>query len=187
VDTPKAVKVFSAVEMMASARRWLAVGALAALAGCPAPETPPASGAGPPAERSALAAQVRGGRPSLLAGVAAPTEKKRIMKEVSAELGVECDYCHDVADFTAPTANKKIADFMYARYALGLAPRAGGVATCAACHRGRARFLGDRADRERVKQEMRDEMVAPFRTHGGGSVECATCHGDKLDQPFLPR
>ncbi len=172
---------------MVIARRWLAFSALA-LAACPAPETPPQTPAGAAAASgSALERQVRSGQPTLLAGVASPADKKAIMKEVSQQLGVQCDYCHDVTDFTAATPNKTIAGYMYAHFSLELQPKAGGVATCATCHHGKAKFLGDRADKERIKQEMKAEMTEPFRTRAGGAVECATCHGAKIDQPFLPR
>jgi hypothetical protein len=167
-------------------RRWL--GLLAALAGCagaggPPPETPAsAAPAGSPLE-----AQIRSGRGSLLAGVSAPAEKKAIMRQVSRELGVECDHCHDVADFRAPTPNKTVAAYMFSHYASGLEPKQGGAVSCGTCHAGQARYLGDRADRERVKGIMKSQLVDGLRIRGGQPLACETCHGVKKDAPFLPR
>jgi hypothetical protein len=159
------------------------------LSGCPTGERPPVTNPTQPTAptSSALEAQARAGRPTLLAGVESQSDKKTIMKEVSKQLGVQCDYCHDVADFAAPSPNKTIANYMFAHYSVGLQMRGGGFVSCGDCHQGTAKLVGDRADRERVKAFMKTKMQDPFVQKGGAAVECATCHGDKVDRPFLPR
>jgi hypothetical protein len=171
---------------MTIARRWLVLLA-PLLCGCPATTEPPVENPGTAAGGINLEVQAKSGRATLLAGVDSPADKKLIMKELSQQLGVQCDYCHDVADFTAPSPNKTIANYMFAHYSSAFTTKTGGVVTCNACHQGSAKPVGDRADKKRVSAFMKEKMQDPFTKKGGAAVECATCHGDKLDAPFLPR
>jgi hypothetical protein len=163
----------------------LVIGAACVASSCggssPVAETPSATVA-------PLAAQIARGGETLLAGVSAPGDKKAIMKQVSVELGVECDYCHDVTDFAAPSVAKQIANYMFAHYASGLVRQGGAAISCGDCHHGQAKPLGDRKERQRIKQLMKTEYVDALRIRANGAaLECATCHGAQLDQAFLPR
>jgi hypothetical protein len=173
---------------MTFARRWIGIAvSVGALAGCGGGETAPAQDPSAKGAGGALEAQIRSGRATLLAGVTARADKKAIMKQVSTELGVECDYCHDVADFQAPSPSKTIANYMFAHYAVAEEKRGGGVVTCGVCHAGQAKFLGDRADKDRVKGIMKAQFVDGLTLRGGKPLVCETCHGEKKDAPFLPR
>jgi len=68
-------------------------------------------------------------------------EVKNIMKGWAQSLGVKCDFCHDLLDFSKDTEHKTIARGMVkmvndintkhlAKYKVGV--------TCATCHRGNA-------------------------------------------------
>ena len=90
----------------------------------------------------------------LAVGLETMEEIKAKMKKVASALGVSCDHCHDVADFTAPTVNKKIANLMFLRFILELEPHPeGGWMFCDTCHKGRTTFL-DRSDEEALKQRL---------------------------------
>ncbi len=148
----------------------------------PSPPPPPTVPAG-----SLLEVQIAAHRPSLLAGLDAPSERKTLMKEIAKQLGVDCDYCHDVADFAAATPNKTIANYMFTHFAVGLVRKSDEPTTCGSCHQGQAKFLGDRGDKKRIAALMKTTLTEPFVQRGGGAAECATCHGDQLNRPFLPR
>jgi hypothetical protein len=198
---------------MAFYRRWLLLGLSSlAVTGCPAEERPrPAAAtaqatptAGPPAIDDAagaalLAAQIRSDRATLLDGVKLSAERKALMKALSQEIGVECDHCHDVADFHAPTPNKTIANYMFKHFSQAMACRGGSeVVECAAaerpacrsCHKGQVKFLGDRsgeANRKRINALM-GKIDKALQKRDGGDVDCETCHGeDNSGKPFLPR
>jgi cytochrome c7-like protein len=121
----------------------------------------------------------------LAAGLHTMEEVKARMKKVALALGVKCDHCHDVADFAAPTPNKRIANLMAERFVGKLEPRIGGEFFCGSCHQGRATFL-DRSDQETLKRWMQVNFVDKLRMKGGASIECDTCH-QGARYKFLPR
>ncbi len=178
---------------MRSCRRWLLLGgALFVVPACAArpPRAAAATGASasdPRGAGSLVERQIRAGRASLLDGISEPQRRKALMKELSRDLGLECDGCHDVADFRAPTPQKAVATQMFARFSLGLQWKGGAAATCVSCHDGQARLLGGRDDRERIARLMKARFVDRLERRGGGEVECATCHGDRAGRPFLER
>jgi hypothetical protein len=136
-----------------------------------------------------LESQIRGGKPTILAGVKEKAAQKAIMKEITNELGATCDDCHDVMDFSAPTVRKKIAAQMFASISVPLTAKAhaGAVLRCGNCHEGKTVFLGDRKDKERIGTLMKAKFVDGLQKKGGAPVECETCHGRAKDKPFLPR
>ena len=121
----------------------------------------------------------------LAAGLTTTEEIKDRMKKIAGALGVKCDHCHDVADFAAPTPNKRIANLMVARFTSKLERRDGTALMCGTCHQGRATFL-DRTDQEALKRWMQQTFVDTLRQKGGGTVECDTCH-EGMRYKFLPR
>jgi hypothetical protein len=174
----------------------VAVCALPLLASCaqktprPQASTPGAATPDPGAKvsdgGSAVAAQIRAHRQGLVAGLD-QAGLKAVMKEVAGSMGQECDSCHDISDFSAQTANKKIASYMYDHFSLAMEWKDGSAVTCASCHRGNAKFLGDRNDKKRIGDYMQAQFVERLRLKGGGAVSCETCHGPSGDKPFLPR
>jgi hypothetical protein len=171
------------------AKTLVAVCALPLLASCaqktPRPQTASTSGSGGDGG-SVVAAQVRAHRPDLIAGLD-QAGLKAIMKEVAGSMGQECDSCHDISDFSAQTTSKKIASYMYDHFSLAMEWKDGSAVTCASCHRGNAKFLGDRNDKKRIGDYMQAQFVERLRLKGGGAVSCETCHGASGDKPFLPR
>lgn len=135
---------------------------------------------------SAVAAQIRAHRSGLVAGLD-QAGLKAVMKEVAGSMGQECDSCHDIADFSAQTPSKKIASYMYDHFSLAMEWKDGSAVTCASCHRGNAKLLGDRKDKKRIGDFMQAQFVERLRLKGGGEVGCETCHGPSGDKPFLPR
>lgn len=121
----------------------------------------------------------------LAAGLTTTEAIKDRMKKVSAALGVKCDHCHDVTDFTGPTPNKRIANHMAGRFTSQFQSHDGTTLTCHTCHQGRATFL-DRSDQEALKRWMQVNFVDKLRFKGGGAVECDTCHFG-MRYKFLPR
>jgi hypothetical protein len=158
-------------------------------AAVPAGAAAPGSAAASQANKvgdSAVAGQVRAHRPDLIAGLD-QVGLKAVMKEVASSMGQECDSCHDISDFSAQTVNKKIAGYMYGHFSLAMEWKDGSAVTCASCHRGDAKFLGDRKDKKRIGDYMQAQFVERLRLKGGGEVSCETCHGPSGDKPFLPR
>ena len=143
------------------------------LVGCAAPKPAPTP---PPAPRFS----------GLARGLTTTEEIKTRMKQIAGALGVKCDHCHDVMDFSAPTPNKRIANLMVERFVDKLAPHPeGGALMCGACHQGRATFL-DRTDQEALKRWMQANFVDKLHTKDGKPIECDTCH-QGARYKFLPR
>src|SRR5689334_16381959 len=143
--------------------RWIAALCLFAVA-CATSSSSTSSSSSredPPPGGASLEAQIRAGKPSLLAGVKDRAAQKAIMKEMTRELGATCDDCHDVTDFAAPTVRKKIANLMFVNFSVPLEARShpGAPLRCAYCHEGKSVFLGDRADKERISALMKARFV----------------------------
>lgn len=147
-----------------------------------APATVPAAPTTP-----TLYTQAQAGRPSMLAGVKDAAVQKAIMREVSTAMGVQCDYCHDVSDYAAPTLNARLSNLMFVDYSVKLRLPGGAVMGCVECHRGQARVLGDRAERARIIALMKGEYVDRMTDRAGAAIRCETCHGPERDKNFLPR
>lgn len=66
---------------------------------------------------------------------------KARMKAMSDALGVDCDYCHDTADFKKPTRNQKIASFMQAELVAKYTLADGSALSCEGCHQGKTKLI----------------------------------------------
>jgi hypothetical protein len=99
-----------------------------------------------------------------------------IMQGVAKALGTGCDHCHDEMDYAAPTANKRIANWMATEFMPRLAKRSGGPIACADCHAGTAKILGAPRNRSRAIEWMTATLVERFDQATGGPLYCKTCH-----------
>ncbi len=109
------------------------------------------------------------------------------MQGVNGALGVDCSYCHDLADYTRATPKKEIANWMASELMPRLVNRSGGPVTCADCHaddgRGKAKILGAPRSRQRAVEWMNTVLVERFDAAAGGRLFCATCHVGQLGTP----
>ncbi|TPV93671.1 MAG: hypothetical protein B7733_19295 [Myxococcales bacterium FL481] len=78
----------------------------------------------------------------LVADIADDSEAiKARMKGISDALGVDCDYCHDLSDFSKPTRNQRIASYMKAELVDKYTLADGSPLTCQGCHQGKAEII----------------------------------------------
>jgi cytochrome c553 len=108
-----------------------------------------------------------------------------IMADVSAALGVGCDYCHAPRDYRVATPRKDIANWMAVELAPRLAAKTSSAAVgCADCHARdgtpRAKILGTPRSETQAIEWMTTELVENFNTRDGRPLRCKTCHGANL-------
>lgn len=127
----------------------------------------------------------------LLKGMQRPEIVKK-MREISAALGVECTYCHNVPQFGQDTPTKSIARLMLRDYEMGMKHKDGSAVGCNDCHQGRPTPLrtlafegavGKKLSGLQVLKGMPEErvtqvMVAFTKALG---VECDYCHTGDFD------
>jgi hypothetical protein len=110
-----------------------------------------------------------------------------IMSRVAKALGTGCDHCHDETDYSAPSENKRIANWMATELVPRLAKRAGGAIACADCHaddgKGKTKILGAPRSRSRAVEWMTASLVERFDAAAGGPLYCKTCHVGQLGTP----
>jgi nitrate/TMAO reductase-like tetraheme cytochrome c subunit len=127
----------------------------------------------------------------LLKGMQRPEIVKK-MREISAALGVECTYCHNVPQFGQETPTKLIARLMLRDYEMGMKHKDGSAVGCNDCHKGRPTPLrtlafegavGKKLSGLQVLKGMPEErvtqvMVAFTKALG---VDCDYCHTGDFD------
>lgn len=110
-----------------------------------------------------------------------------IMQGVAKALGTGCEHCHAGTDFSAPTPNKRVANWMATELVPRLAKRSGGDIACADCHAddgsGKAKILGSPRSRQRAVEWMTANLVERFDAAAGGPLYCKTCHVGQLGTP----
>jgi hypothetical protein len=107
-----------------------------------------------------------------------------IMANVAKALGTGCDHCHDELDYSAPSENKRIANWMATELVPRLRKRSGGAIACADCHaddgKSKLKILGAPRSRTRAVEWMTASLVERFDTAAGGPLYCKTCHLGQL-------
>jgi nitrate/TMAO reductase-like tetraheme cytochrome c subunit len=106
------------------------------------------------------------------------------MRDISAGLGVECNYCH-IRPFEQDTPSKSIARLMLRDYSMGMKHKDGSAVSCKDCHKGQPTFLRNSpfegavgkktAGLQVLKSDdkLMDVMTAFTKALG---VDCAYCH-----------
>ena len=178
-------------------RATLSATTLAVLVGCgPAPASEPAAPAkgrpdicegSPPLDK-----QYTG----LLKSARCEQDKFLKMADISAQLGVDCDYCHikdpstpDKFDYVTSTPNREIAAWMGSDLMASVKPaKEGGRFRCKSCHgdeagKPLAKVLGNPRDPEKAHAWMTRVMVTDFVTKDDSKLTCKACHGDAPNQP----
>ena len=175
-----------------------------ALAACGSPPLPrePAEGAPPLAEVPPARdpCEPVGGVPpapvsrrytGVLANARCQPEVLAIMNGVSKALGTGCEHCHDVMDYTAPSENKRVANWMAAELMPRLSKRSGGAITCADCHaddgKGKTKILGAPRSQTRAVEWMTAGLVERFDAAAGGPLYCKACHVGQLGTPAFQK
>jgi len=114
------------------------------------------------------------------------------MREISAALGVDCNYCHNVPQFAQETPNKSIARLMLRDYEMGMKHKDGSAVSCNDCHKGRTtplrtlafegavgkKLAGLQVLKGMPQERVTQVMVAFTKALG---VECDYCHTDDFD------
>ncbi|MBI3073378.1 MAG: photosynthetic reaction center cytochrome c subunit [Deltaproteobacteria bacterium] len=72
-------------------------------------------------------------------------EMRAFMKQLAAEIGVKCNYCHDVDDFKKDSPKKKIAKDMMKMTKM-LRKAGAKKVTCKTCHMGKPTWLSRAAE-----------------------------------------
>ncbi len=72
-------------------------------------------------------------------------EMQAFMKQLAAEIGVKCNYCHDVDDFKKDSPKKKIAKDMMKMTKM-LRKAGAKKVTCKTCHMGKPTWLSRAAE-----------------------------------------
>jgi hypothetical protein len=108
----------------------------------------------------------------------------RVMKTFTTSLGIACNGCHDLDDFSLPTPRKRVAEKMWNEFARVLETDDGQPLYCDGCHQGRL-FLLDRSDKKLIAQYMDDVFVGKLKRIDGKDHDCGTCHGDPPEFHFL--
>lgn len=122
------------------------------------------------------------------------------MSAVTADLGVDCSYCHVPIegkkkdyDFPQMTERKQIALFMNHQFIDGLLQKDGEKMRCRSCHLDKngkpsAKFLGEPRDPQYVLEWMNLVMVNKFTKLDGSKLKCKDCHvGNVGTADFKPK
>lgn len=155
------------------------------IASAPAPEPPPRDPCEPVDGKPP--APVTSTYEGVLRNARCQPEVLTIMQSVAKALGTGCEHCHAGRDFSAPTPNKRVANWMATELVPRLAKRSGGAIACADCHaddgKGKAKILGAPRSRERAVEWMTATLVERFDAAAGGPLYCKTCHVGQLGTP----
>lgn len=115
-----------------------------------------------------------------------PVQRFGVMKVITESLGVECDYCHQGANYRAPTPQKEVARFMWNKMT---APHSieGGELFCDSCHQGKATNL-ERTSTKLVEAYMFQEYAGKLvRRQARAQLECSDCHGDPFQSELFEK
>jgi hypothetical protein len=123
----------------------------------------------------------------LLANARCVAEVDALMQEVSAALGVRCDYCHVGTDYARETEKSRIANFMAVELVPRLVAKDGAAVTCARCHRGVAKILGAPRSEPRALEWMTAELAPNFVTRDDRPLRCRSCHRADWGSPGFDR
>lgn len=111
-----------------------------------------------------------------------------VMDTFTRALGVRCSWCHIESDYSAGTARKAVAAFMWDAFVAQLQLVDGSPLYCDSCHHQSTVFLRrDVSDKLALAKYMQTEYVDSLRRRDGASHGCATCHGTPFNPRFLPR
>ncbi|HET9929354.1 MAG TPA: hypothetical protein VFQ35_01650 [Polyangiaceae bacterium] len=123
----------------------------------------------------------------LLATARCVAEVDVMMQEVSAALGVRCDYCHVGTDYARETEKSRIANFMATELVPRLDAKDHTEVTCVRCHRGVAKILGAPRSEPRALEWMTAELSPNFVTKDDRPLRCKSCHGADWGTPGFHR
>jgi hypothetical protein len=113
-----------------------------------------------------------------------PDVIRKLMPTFAKSLGVKCEACHDVNNFKAWTAKKRVAGQMWQHFVVGMALEDGAPLYCDSCHGGKMEFL-DRHDKKALSAWMDANYVAKLKRSDKKDHSCETCHGDPFEPKFL--
>lgn len=109
-----------------------------------------------------------------------------VMDTFTRALDVRCTWCHLPSDYSAPTARKAAAAYMWDAFVAQLELVDGAPLYCDSCHHQSTVFL-HRSERHEVAKYMQSEYVDQLRRRDGREHGCATCHANPFNPRFLPR
>lgn len=146
----------------------------------------PAQGGQPPPPQEPKNLQV-------LKGMARP-QLIQVMREWSAALGVECNFCHQ-APFETETPRKHVARLMWRDYVNGVKHKDGSAVSCKDCHQGQpnplrtAPFANALGKGEPGLQIIKREQIGPVMQAFSKAlgVSCEYCHGEGGFDAETPR
>jgi hypothetical protein len=103
------------------------------------------------------------------------TKKMKVMRTFNKSMGVQCNACHDLSDYSIMTPQKEAADLAWNTIVRGMSMPDGGSLYCDSCHYGKLHFL-DRADRPTLMQWMNDNFVNGLVHKDSSPMACTSCH-----------
>jgi hypothetical protein len=104
-------------------------------------------------------------------------QKMKVMRTFNESMGIQCNSCHDLSDYSIETKQKEIARAGWDEISRGLVMADGsGAIYCDSCHYGKFDFLDRSKGYDGIAQWMADNFVAKLADKSGEAMACTTCH-----------
>jgi hypothetical protein len=112
-----------------------------------------------------------------------PTSQKlKVMRTFGETMGISCNACHDLSDYSAPTPQKETAVVAWENISRKLTMADGSPIYCDSCHYGKFDFL-DHSDHHQLELWMKSSFVEKLRDKSGAPMACTTCHSEDPTEP----
>jgi hypothetical protein len=103
-------------------------------------------------------------------------QKMKVMRTFNESMGVQCNECHDLSDFSIETKAKENAREVWENISRKVVMADGSAVYCDSCHHGQEKFLDRSQGHAGIVQWMNDNLVQKMKTKNGDPMTCTTCH-----------
>lgn len=110
-------------------------------------------------------------------------QKMKVMRTFNESMGVQCNACHDLSDYSAETKMKDIARAGWDEISAKVTMADGSPLYCDSCHYGKFDFLDRTSGHAGISQWMQSNFVEKLKAKDGSQMQCTTCHKEGAPPP----
>lgn len=110
-------------------------------------------------------------------------QKMKVMRTFNESMGIQCNACHDLSDYSAETKQKEIARAGWDEISRKVTMADGSPLYCDSCHYGKFDFLDRTGGHAAISQWMQTNFVEKLKSKSGEEMACTTCHKEGAPPP----
>jgi len=110
-------------------------------------------------------------------------QKMKVMRTFNESMGMQCNACHDLSDYSAETKMKDVARAGWDEITRKVTMADGSALYCDSCHYGKRDFLDHTVGHAGISQWMQTNFVEKLKSKDGADMACTTCHKEGAPPP----